>query len=259
MQLKWILHVKAYQKLHNCTYKEALTRSKASYQNGGSIKSNYIRRLLAEQTFEIDKIKNPSTHLQNKFIKRVIPSSLKKRIKNKKPAGQILLEEDDDVEPEPETIYEPEQENHIEYDDYHIPELRAFKKAKKLKQLSKKEKEQLQREEERLQREEDEKQKKLELIVGYKALKKQIVAYKSSKSKLDDEYQKELKVISSSKTLRKSKKDLLIQEIINKVNQKEKELKTQFMPIFTFMKANKLELIDDAHKKLRQLIEKLKK
>ena len=118
MQLKWISHVKAYQKLHNCTYKDALTRSKSSYQTGGSAKSGFIRRLLAEKKFDLDKIKNPSAYLRNKFIKRVIPSSLTKRIKKKKPAGQILLEEDEDVEPEPETIYEPEpepeQENHIE-------------------------------------------------------------------------------------------------------------------------------------------------
>ena len=58
MQLTWIAHVKAYQKLHNCTYKEALTRSKASYQTGGSAKSSFIARLLAEKKFDLDKIKN---------------------------------------------------------------------------------------------------------------------------------------------------------------------------------------------------------
>ena len=273
-QLTWIAHVKAYQKLHGCTYKEAMTRSKASYQTGGSAKSSYIRRLLAEQKFDLNKIKNPSNYLRNKFTNRVIPSSLTKRIKKKKSAGRIIEEEDTDVpmydeapvyepEPEPEPYVEPII--HIEYDDYHVPELREFKKAQK-KKLTKKEREQMRLEEEAEERAKEEARikqeqirKKKEIIAGYETLKKQIVAYNSSQSKLEDEYRKELKAISSSKTIRKVKKDSLTQELINRVNQKEKELKTQYMPVFTFMKSQKIKVLDDAHKKLRQLIDSVKK
>ena len=38
----WILHVKSYQQLHNCTYKEALQRSKATYNKASTQKGEGI-------------------------------------------------------------------------------------------------------------------------------------------------------------------------------------------------------------------------
>ncbi len=35
MASKWIEHVKAYAKKHKCSYKEAMSRAKASYKKGG--------------------------------------------------------------------------------------------------------------------------------------------------------------------------------------------------------------------------------
>jgi len=35
----WLVHVKKYQKEHNCSYKDALKGAKATYMRGGSLKS----------------------------------------------------------------------------------------------------------------------------------------------------------------------------------------------------------------------------
>ena len=34
---KWITHVKAYSKANNCSYGDAMSRAKSSYQKGGGI------------------------------------------------------------------------------------------------------------------------------------------------------------------------------------------------------------------------------
>ena len=52
MTTAWISHVKAYQKKHNCTYKEALSRSKATYkkktkQAGGNFAGDLTRLSVA--------------------------------------------------------------------------------------------------------------------------------------------------------------------------------------------------------------------
>ena len=74
----WINHVKQFSKEHNITYKESLQhpQCRESYHNGGSIKSNYIRKLIVQNKFDITKIKNPSQHLQTKY-KPIIPQKRK--------------------------------------------------------------------------------------------------------------------------------------------------------------------------------------
>ena len=126
MTTAWLQHVKNYRDQHGCSYKEAMTKARATY-TGGSIKSSYIKRLVKENKIDIDKIKNPSKNLLSRF--------------GKKPEPEPIYDEPIYAEPlhEPEPIYEPE------YDDHHDPELRARKKAKK-KPLTKKEREQIIRE-----------------------------------------------------------------------------------------------------------------
>ena len=36
----WITHVKAYSKANNCSYGDAMSRAKSSYQNGGGIEKD---------------------------------------------------------------------------------------------------------------------------------------------------------------------------------------------------------------------------
>lgn len=72
----WIEHVKQYAKENGISYKEALIESKQSY-TGGSIKSNYIAKLIATKNdkFDIKRIKNPSNYLQtryNKVVEKVV-------------------------------------------------------------------------------------------------------------------------------------------------------------------------------------------
>jgi len=65
----WINHVKQFSKQHNMTYKESLQhpQCRESYHNGGSIKSNFIGKMIATKQFDINKIKNPSPNLINKY------------------------------------------------------------------------------------------------------------------------------------------------------------------------------------------------
>ena len=37
--LKWITHVKSYSKANNCSYGDAMSRAKSSYQKGGGLRS----------------------------------------------------------------------------------------------------------------------------------------------------------------------------------------------------------------------------
>ena len=74
----WINHVKQFSKEHNMTYKESLQHPECreSYHNGGSIKSNFISKMIATKQFDINKIKNPSQHLKTKY-KPIIPKKRK--------------------------------------------------------------------------------------------------------------------------------------------------------------------------------------
>ena len=36
---KWITHVKAYSKANNCSYGDAMSRAKSSYQKGSGLRS----------------------------------------------------------------------------------------------------------------------------------------------------------------------------------------------------------------------------
>jgi hypothetical protein len=68
MTNSWIEYVKKYASEHNLSYKEALQQSKNSY-SGGSIKSNYISKLVAtkNKNSNINKIRNPSNYLKQKY------------------------------------------------------------------------------------------------------------------------------------------------------------------------------------------------
>ena len=37
--LKWITHVKAYSKANHCSYADAMSRAKSSYQKGSGLRS----------------------------------------------------------------------------------------------------------------------------------------------------------------------------------------------------------------------------
>ena len=37
----WITHVKAYSKANNCSYGDAMSRAKSSYQNGSGLRSSH--------------------------------------------------------------------------------------------------------------------------------------------------------------------------------------------------------------------------
>ena len=70
----WINHVKRYASDNNVSYREALKLSRDSYHEmkGGSVKSGYIRRLIAEkpEKFDVSKIKKPSKNLVERFKKK---------------------------------------------------------------------------------------------------------------------------------------------------------------------------------------------
>ena len=70
----WIEHVKTYAKEHNITYGEAISQAKETYvkkerQSGGSRNSNIVRVLEGKKKLNINKVKNPSKHLLNKYKK----------------------------------------------------------------------------------------------------------------------------------------------------------------------------------------------
>lgn len=69
----WIQFVKQYQHDNNCSYKEALSGASKIYSSqkiGGSMNSGYIRKLLAQDKFDINKIKKPeklSNNLKERY------------------------------------------------------------------------------------------------------------------------------------------------------------------------------------------------
>jgi|688.fasta_scaffold250961_1 hypothetical protein len=68
----WIEFVKIYAEEYDLSYKEALKEAKYSYrktQTGGSIKSNYIAKLVASKNdkFDIKRVKNPSQNLLTRY------------------------------------------------------------------------------------------------------------------------------------------------------------------------------------------------
>ena len=67
----WIEHVKQYAKDHNISYREALSQSRHSYGgNGSGQASGFIQRMIAENKFDITKMKNPSQDLIDKYGKK---------------------------------------------------------------------------------------------------------------------------------------------------------------------------------------------
>ena len=228
MTTAWLQHVQNYRNQHGCSYKEALSKAGATYMRGGSVKSGYIKRLVKENKIDIDKIKNPSKHLLLHYGKK----------------------------PEPEPIHEPQYDDHheVQYDDHHDPQLRAYKKAKK-NPLTKKEREEILREKqaerERVERE--------ELIDKYTLMKESIPKLTLALSNIDEDYRKEYAKISSDKKIRKIVKEAMYGTIKNTAYAKTKELKNSYKNIYDYMKSNKLKDLNATYKKLRLLIQSLKK
>jgi hypothetical protein len=246
---KWLEHVKAFQKKNGCTYKEAMTRAKQTY--GGSLKSNYIKRLVATGNFDINKIINPSQHLINKYRKKVIPSSLTKRTKHKKSAGQI--KEDSEHEEIPyeapyEAPYEPEPEREPEYEDFGVSSLAEFRANKKKRtKLTKAERDAMKKEEEEIEKDKQEveeytklyetqKQKSDELLTYYHQLKADIIQFSKTASKIEDAYRKQLQQIKSSKTIKKIKKDEMIEKLATETNENNKAVRVQYKTLFEYVK-----------------------
>lgn len=241
--MDWIEHVKSYQRQHKCTYKDALRLAKSSYQTGGSIKSGYIKRLIAEHKFDLAKIVNPSKHLLSKYGNK--PQTIEEV-----PYDNI------------ETIEQPieiEKPIEVQYDDFHVEDFRNFKKAKKTRnKLTKAEKDKLAKEEaEQKKRKEDEEIKRARLKELNDLLGK-VGKYMDTERTIENEYQKELKAIRSKKGIRTVKRDQLIEELVDKTNKQTAELKRQNTEVHKYMKANKINDLNTTYGKIRQTIQKIR-
>jgi hypothetical protein len=85
----WIDHVKKYQSENNVTYKEALIEASKTYQKGGSLKSEMIKRFIYKKGFDGSKVNNPSDFIQKSKQKSKYTKQTEKRI------GELELIVDD--------------------------------------------------------------------------------------------------------------------------------------------------------------------
>jgi len=89
MPNKWIEFVKKTASEKNISYKESLKVSKDLYTKGSSVNSNVVRMIYMKNPnkFNVNKVKNPSQHLQGKSKRRPTANHIQQRLSRLKATG----------------------------------------------------------------------------------------------------------------------------------------------------------------------------
>jgi hypothetical protein len=222
---------------------------------GGSKASGYIRKLDTQNAIKLDKVKNPSKHLINKYgNKEVIPEppvielpaiTPEKKTKQREPASN----HDHDGYEDDYAVHDSAPQ----YDDIHVgkPKKPKAKKADKT-QLTEVQEERLEKQKRELV------EKKKKEIESYESTKKNVVNYKNEYGKLQTSYQKELEDLKKKKGLRKTQKEEMEQNIIKANVANIKKMKDKYKDVFLYMKNNKIKEVDQVFKHLNQTIKSMK-
>jgi len=92
----WISHVKNYQSENGISYKDALKQASKTYIKGGSVSSGYVHKMIAMNTFDLNKVKNPSHYLQTKYKKEKVKKVKKVKKETNEDVENMLIENWDD-------------------------------------------------------------------------------------------------------------------------------------------------------------------
>ena len=219
----WLSHVRQYQDEHGCTYKEALSNAKHTYQ-GGSQYAGYIRRLEAEKKItreSFKRIQKPSKWLIAKCgtNEEPIPEPIQHHVA---PVFPAPIQNPVMVEPEP-TIET--------YDDIDLNAIKNKPSKKKSKQKD------ISDQEADANRQESSSQKKAH-IKRIKNLIADLQEYRTKAFEQKQEYMDELRKL---KTLRQTKQNKqLYDDRIKQDVKDKKQLKQQYKNLFDYIRNNEL-------------------
>ena len=283
MSNQWVNHVKNVANNLHISYKEALQHPETKKTFGGSAKSaGYVRKIEAQNPvrpgakkltaaqerekkvkFVLDKVKNPSQFLINKYSQDPYPQQDQEHpiaipLRVQEPAPVHIEKPVEKPVHVPLPLQEKEQDGPEEYDDYDAAEYRNYvKERNKSNKVSKadkaKEAEELRL---RQQREEKAEQRQQE-IDEYNEIKQDAIKYKKAYDTIDNDYSDRLKRLAGDKQFKKAQKEELHEKILVEKANKIQNLKKENKDLFTYMKTHKLEDTNAVHKHVNAALKKL--